>query len=157
LMIRFFVGTSLLDQEDDDWLGSDADDVVVHEVVAEEDVVEKGNKEPSIVDDPIVVGTSLLDQEDDGWLGSDADDEVVRKHATEENEAEIRHSGTIDLTNDADNPFIDAYFTSIQKAREAIADQWRECTWDKKFVDIQALATSAEVIGLHAHTLAYTI
>ncbi len=133
-------------KEDEDWLGSDADDVVGHEVVAEEDVVEKGNNEPN-----------EYQEEDDWLLASDADDEVqVRKHATEENEVEMRHSGTIDLINDANNPFIDAYFTSIQKARDTIVGQWRECTWDHKFWDIRAPATSAEVIGLHTHTLAYT-
>ena len=50
-----------LDQEDvDDWLGSDVNDEVVHEVVAEEVVVEKGNNEPSIVDDPIFCWHELV-------------------------------------------------------------------------------------------------
>ena len=97
----------------DDWFGSDADDEVVREVVAEQSIAKKGNKEPSRIDDPIVVDASLLYQEDDDWLGSNADDEVLRKQVTEENEAEMRHSGTIELTNDGDNPFIDAFFTSI--------------------------------------------
>jgi hypothetical protein len=147
-----------LGQENVDyWFGSDADDEVVCEVVAEENIAEKGNNEPFRVDDPIVVGASLLYQEDDDWLGSDADDEVLRKQVTEENEAEMRHSGTIELTNDGDNPFIDAFFTSIEKARNMIAGQWRECTWDKKVLDIQDPTTNVEVIGLSTHTFVYTI
>jgi len=120
------VPVNTLGQENvDDWFGSDADDKVVREVVAEESITEKGNNEPSRVDDPIVVGASLLHQEEDDWLGSDADDEALRKQLTDENEAGMRHSGTIELTNDGDNPFIDAFFTSIEKARDTIAGQWR--------------------------------
>jgi hypothetical protein len=136
----------------DDWFGSNAEDEVVRKVVAEENIDEKGNNEPSRADDSIVVGASLLYQEEDDWLGSDAEDEVVRKQVTDENEAEIRHSGTIELANDVDNLVIDALFTSIQKARDAIVGQWRECTWDKNILDIKDPATSVEVIGLSTHT-----
>ena len=151
------VRLSPLDPEDvDDWLRSDADDEVVREEVAGENVVEKGNNEPLTTDDPFVGGASLSDQEEDDWLGSDADDEDMRKQATAENEEVMRHSATTDLRNDANNPFIDAFFTSIQNARDTIAGQWRECTWDKKALDIQCPATSAEVIGLSTYTFVYT-
>ncbi len=50
---------------DDNWLGSSADDEVVREVFAEENVIEKENIEPSTTDDPIVICMSLLDKEED--------------------------------------------------------------------------------------------
>jgi len=86
-------------------------------------VVEKGNY-PSSVIAPVIVGMSVLDQDDDDdWLGSVADDEIVGKEATEENEVEIQQSRMIDLTDDADNPLLDAYFKSTQKMRDIIAGQ----------------------------------
>ncbi len=60
----------------------------------------------------------------------------------------MQQSYIIDLTYDANNPLIDAYFESIQKARDTIAGQWRECTWDKKGLDVQAPATTDEVITM---------
>jgi hypothetical protein len=149
---------SQLDQDDDEWLVSGADDKDLREVVAEKNVVEMGNNEPPTVDDPAVVRMSLLDQEEEDWLRSDSDEEVMRKAVTEVNESTMLQSDTIDLTDDADNPFIDAYFKSIEKARDTIAGQWRECNWDKKGLDIQDPATSDEVlIALPTNTFVYTI
>jgi hypothetical protein len=143
------VPMSQLDPGDDDnCLGSDASEEVVGKVGAEENVVEKGN-DPSSAIAPVAIGMSVLDQDDDDdWLGSDADDEVVGTKVAEENEVEIQQSHMIDLTDDADNPLIDAYFKSIQKARDTIAGQWRECTWGKKSLNVHAPATTDEVITL---------
>jgi len=41
--------------DDDDWLGSGADDEVLRKEVAEKNVVEMGNNEPSTIADPVVV------------------------------------------------------------------------------------------------------
>ncbi len=122
-------------------------------------MVEMGNNEPSTIVDPGVVPMSLLDHDDDDWLGSDADEENMSKEVAEVNETIMQQSDAIELTNNAVNSFIDAYFTSIQKARDTIACQWRECNWDKKGLDIQDPATSDEVffIALPTNTSVYTI
>ena len=54
-------------------------------------------------------------------------------------------SNASDLTNDTDNPFIDAYFGSIKKARDTIAGQWKECIWDKKSLNVYDPASIAQV------------
>ena len=59
-------------------------------------------------------------------MGSDADEEIMSKEVAEVNQTIMQQSNAIDLTNYVDNSFIDAYFTSIQKARDTIAGQWRE-------------------------------
>ena len=84
-----------------------------------------GNNESSTIVDPVVVRMSLLDHEDDDWLGSAADEENMSKEVAEVNETIMQQSGAIDLINDADNSFIDANSTNIQKARDTIAGQWR--------------------------------
>jgi hypothetical protein len=141
-------------EEEDDWLGSDADDEAVREVLA----VEEGN-EPSIIDDPVIARSNFIDHDDDDgdWLGSDVDDEGVHKKALEENEDEVQRSVAIDLTDDVDNPFIDAYIKSIKKARDMIAGQWRECTRDKKSLGIQCPATTVEVIALFTRPFDFII
>jgi hypothetical protein len=58
-------------------------------------------------------------------LGSAADEENMSKEVAEVNETIMQQSGAIDLINDADNSFIDANSTNIQKARDTIAGQWR--------------------------------
>ena len=93
---------------DNDWFGSGADEDVLREEVAEKNMVEMGNNEPSTIVDPIVVRMSLLDHEDDDWLGSDADEEDMSKEVAEVNETIMQQSDAINLTNYADNSFIDA-------------------------------------------------
>jgi hypothetical protein len=127
---------------------------------------EKDN-EPLVSDEcHHVVAMGGFDHDND-WLefdeGSIGDSEEIPKndednnndaddvYADEDNVEDVLHvpftqHGEIDLTSDVDNPLIDTYRGSIQQARDTMCGQWRECTWDKKNLDIQAPATNEEVI-----------
>ena len=53
----------------------------------------------------------------------------------------IQQSVPIELVDDGNNSFIEAYNGSIPKARDLITSQWSEYIWDKKTLDIQAPTT----------------
>jgi hypothetical protein len=85
--------------------------------------------------------------EDDDWFAEDERFDASGEVA-QENEVSVQQSNAIDLTDDTNNPFINAYLGSIQKPRDTIAGQWRECTWDKKSLDVRDPATIDEVVCL---------
>jgi hypothetical protein len=73
---------------------------------------------------------------------------------------EVEHDGVQDVPPRVDahtdvlekptkKPFIESYMKRIQPARYTIRGKWNECQWDKKYINIEAPATSNEVDALH--------
>ena len=75
-----------------------------------------------------------------GWEDDeDEDGEDVRDQQT------LTHVQPAKETPHVKNPFIESYFKSIRPARDIICDQWRECSWDEKNLNIEAPANDDEV------------
>ena len=107
-----------VEDEDDYWF---VDDIETSNVVHVDDVSNNDD-----VDVDILSG-------DDGTIEEGQSGVSVQDHVA------------IDITDDGDNPFIEAYYGSIRPVGDIITGQWKECIWDNKNLNIEAPPTNEEV------------
>jgi hypothetical protein len=83
-----------------------------------------------------------------GWDYDDDEDGEDVRFQEPSTHVQPAKPDSIDLAKEAPrfkNMFIDSYLKSIRPARDIIRDQWRECSCDKKNLDIEAHVNDDEV------------
>jgi hypothetical protein len=82
-----------------------------------------------------------------GWDddGDEGNDDVREARTSVQSTTQPDRSDVEKETTHITNPFIDSYMKSIRPARDVICDQWSECSWYNKNLNIEPPANDDEV------------